>query len=121
MKKEKQEIQKKYSLIEKVTSWFEGISIQAKILILSFIILILGVIFIRNSDDKEILKALEESKKKTEEKLKSISLYQKTVDGYQTAINNIEGQIQSTEEKIEEIAAEKPEDTTLDKFFDKRI
>lgn len=121
MKEEEQKIQKKSSLLTRLFDWFKGLSIQVKLFLLSFLIMILGFIIVNSIENKDVLRELEESKKRTEEKLKSISLYQNTVDSNQATINVLDRQINNTNTKIEEILKEKPKNSTLDEFFDKRV
>lgn len=122
MKKREQNLQqKKTSLIESIFIWVKGLSIRTKIILISFVILILGFVIINNSNNSELIKVLEESKKRTEEKLKSISLYEDKLDKNKTSIKKIEEKIHNTESKIEEITEEEPKPTSLDKFFDERV
>ena len=121
MIEEKQKIQKSPRLWGKLISWFSSLAFKTKFLLLSFLTLILGLFFINSSNNKELKKYLEESKKNTEKKLKSISLYYDKINNYKKSIDNIELQIQSTESKIKEITEEKQQKSTLDEFFDKRV
>lgn len=121
MKEEKQETQIKASLWSKFCRWVGSLSIQFKIFLISLLILILGFVFVNISDNKDVIKALEESKRRTEDKLKSISLYEGRLDGYESAVDDLEEEIQNTNSKIKEITTEKPENLSLDEFFDKRV
>jgi len=121
MIEEKQKTQKNPSLWGKFISWFSSLAFNTKFFLLSFLTLILGLFFINNSNNKELKKYLEESKKNTEKKLKSISLYDDKISNYKKSIDNIELQIQSTESKIKEITEENQQKSTLDEFFDKRV
>jgi hypothetical protein len=121
MKEEKQNPQKTNSLWSRFSKWLKAVPLHAKVFFVSFLILILGYIFINNSDNKNITKALEESRKKTDEKLRAISLHEGRLDGYQSEINDLESKIEDTNLKIDKITAEQPEKTSLDGFFDKRV
>lgn len=111
----------KESLWKRMTKWFGGISIQTKLVILSLIIFILGFIAVNNPNNEGLTKALEESKKKTEKKLKTIALYNGKLDGYETDISSLENEIEEVTQEIEAIKAEEPETSSLDDFFDKRV
>jgi septal ring factor EnvC (AmiA/AmiB activator) len=111
----------KEGLWKRLAKWFGGVSIKAKLVVLSIIIFILGVIAVNSSNNEGLSKALEESKKKTEKKLKTIALYNGRIDGYETYISNVEDEIEEVTQKIEDIKAEEPEDSSLDDFFDKRV
>jgi septal ring factor EnvC (AmiA/AmiB activator) len=122
MKKEEQNPQQKNpSLLSSTLAWIEKISIKTRIVIISSIVLILGFIIINNSNNSELLKTLEESRKRKEEKLKAISLYENSLDKNKKSIKKIEDKIKNTELKIEEIIEEKSDSSSLDEFFDKRF
>lgn len=119
--KEEQKQQKNDSLWTKFSRWINTFSLQTKIFLISCAILVLGYFFINNFNNKDIIKSLEESKKKTDEKLRAISLYEGRLDGYQAAVDDLDSKIKDTNSKIKEITSESPEKTSLDKFFDKRV
>lgn len=75
----------------------------------------------KSSNNKELMKILEYSKKRTEEKLKSISDNQKKINENIRVEEEITDKIKVVEEKIEEIKKEEPKKTSLDDFFDKRV
>lgn len=119
---------RKNKLVSKI-SWFwnyilklwSKTSFKVKLFFISFFILILGILFMRSSNNKELMKVLEYSKKRTEEKLKSISDSQKKIDENILIEQEITDKIKVVEEKIEEIKKEEPKKTRLDDFFDERL
>jgi len=117
--KEKQKSSNSLSAI--VKNWWKTSSYKMKIFCISFLILMLSFYFINKNSNKNLLKKLEKSKNKTEEKLRSILVNEIKIDGYTSEVIKIEDKINNIEMKIEEIQNQKPEESSLDKFFDKRV
>ena len=108
------EIKPKYLLFSKIKD-------KTKLIIISFLILIIGFLILQNVISKDSLQKLEDSKKKTEDKLRSISLYEGHLDGYAAEAESLNVQAESIEKNIEIIRKEKPQNISLDKFFDERV
>jgi len=122
MKRKKQNLQQKnFNLMAFIFTCIKSFSIKTKIKIVSFITLILGSFFINRFNNNELLKNLEESKRRTEEKLKLILMYEDELDKNKISIKKIEKKIDKTKLKIEEITKEESESTSIDDFFDKRV
>lgn len=102
-------------------TFFNKIKNKAKLIIISFLILIIGFLILQNVISKDSLQKLEDSKKKTEDKLRSISLYEGHLDGYVAEATVLAEQTASVERAIDLIKKEKPQNISLDKFFDERV
>ena len=101
--------------------FFNKIKDKTKLIVISFLILIIGFLILQNVMSKDSLQKLEESKKKTEDKLRSISLYEGHLDGYTAEATALSEQTASVENTIDLIKKEKPQNISLDKFFDERV
>jgi hypothetical protein len=102
-------------------TFFNKIKDKTKLIIISFLILIIGFLILQNVISKDSLQKLEESKKKTENKLRSISLYEGHLDGYTAEATHLSEQAASVEKTIDLIKKEKTQNISLDKFFDERV
>lgn len=80
-----------------------------------------SIFLFKFSNDRAVSGKLEESRKRLEDKLKSISLYEGHIDGYQSEYKDIDKKIKVIKDNIATISTTTPEKTTLDNFFDERV
>lgn len=104
----------------KKNNFFKKLPFQAKIFIISVLILFL-TFFLLNKLDKKFLKSLEDSKNKIKKELESIEKKENEIIINNNKIESIGNEISATENKIKEIKNKKTEESTLDNFFDKQI
>jgi len=102
-------------------TFFNKIKDKTKLIIISFLILIIGFLILQNVISRDSLQKLEESKKKTEDKLRLISLYEGHLDGYTAEVTALSEQTASVESAIDLIKKEKTQNISLDKFFNERV